>query len=77
MDNKILIKDKQNKFNLDFEEDIELYVNNERAVSGVEVTFEDTITFKLEGVKAKREIKIDTSDKVQAKMFILYTPERL
>lgn len=75
VDNKILIKDKQNKFNLDFEEDIELYVNNERAVSGVEVTFEDTITFKLEGVKAKREIKIDTSDKVQAKMFILYTPE--
>ncbi|VYU69343.1 hypothetical protein [Clostridium paraputrificum] len=26
-------------------------------------------------VKAKREIKIDTSDKVQAKIFILYTPE--
>ena len=75
VDNKILIKDKQNKFNLDFEEDIELYVNGERAVSGVEVTFEDAITFKLEGVKAKRELKIDTSDKVQAKIYILYTPE--
>lgn len=75
VDNKIFIKDKQNRFNLDFNEDIELYVNNERAVSGVEVTFEDTITFKLEEVKAKREIKIDTSDKVQAKIFILYTPE--
>ena len=70
VDNKILIKDKQNKFNLDFNEDIELYVNNERAVSGVEVTFEDTITFKLEEVKAKREIKIDTSDKVLMCLFL-------
>ena len=71
---KILIPAKNLKLNFD-EEKIDIYVNDELAKNNDVVNDDDKITykFKCENIKARREVKIDTTP-VEAKITIMYEP---